>query len=85
MTEAAKQHTYTEIANTVSRIPRKADPIVKTIDNPVDYQGENRWNKTVITDKDGQAFVVSNQWGKWQIPAIKEVATEFSVETRDAE
>jgi hypothetical protein len=85
LTEAAKQHTYAEIANTVSRIPRKADPIVKSIDNPGDYQGENRWNKTVITDKDGQAFVVSNQWGKWQIPAIKEVAAEFSVETRDAE
>lgn len=85
LTEAAKQHTFAEIEQAVARIPRKADPVVKTIDNPDNYEGENRWNKTVVYDRDGQPFVVSNQWNKEQVPAIKEVATGFGIETRDAE
>lgn len=85
LTEAAKQHTYAEIEQAVARIPRKADPVIKTIDNPDGYEGENRWNKTVVYDRDGQPFVVSNQWHKEEIPAIKEVAAQFGIETRDAE
>lgn len=78
--KAAPTHTYSEIKAAVKEcVPRGEDPIIKRVDNPAEYQKENRWNPTLIKTSDNIDFVVTTMWHRQYLPMIEKLAQHFNI------
>lgn len=81
----APETDYQQIKDLLkSHLNRDVDEVIKTITSAEGYTKENRWlDYNPLQSVDGQTFVITNQWKKDFIPAIKQLASDLGVEYID--